>query len=186
MKKIIFLILLFATIISVSAQEDSSPKKFSFSNITEFGFPATGSQGVTFEATTVYGFAINRQHCIGIGFGFGLSTKISAGYSLFSNGLYTPIYFNYRVYFKPEKTFSPHINFATGGIFVNNGKGSLVSIASGFKARKFSLSSGLSFMAINREREVYDACYYEDYSYPYIYKEWIYLFGVTLKVGVTF
>ena len=170
MKKIVLtLVSLFVAIILVNAQEDSKPEKYNYSNITEFGFTTVSPQSIAFEATTVHGFAINKQHCFGLGIGFGVSSRT---YGV----LYTPMFLNYRLYFKPDKTFSPHVNVNLGGILVNDGQGIMASVTSGFKARKFSLSSGLSFMAINQKKD----------SYMYPYREWVYPFGFTIKVGFTF
>ena len=170
-KTILTLVSFFVAIIFVQAQENSSPEKYSYSNVTEFGFTTTGPEGIAFEATTVHGFALNKQHCIGFGVGFGVS-------SLTSNALYTPMFINYRLYFRPDKTFSPHVNIAAGGILIDEGQGFMASVTSGFKSRKFSLSSGLSFMAIKQT-------YSNDYYWG-TYQKWVYPFGVTIKVGFTF
>jgi len=177
-KTTLFLVLLFVTVFSALAQEEADVEKFNYSNITEFGFNTTSPEGIAFEATTVHGFSINKKHCIGFGVGIGLHSQIPST-------IYTPIFFNYRIYFKPTKTFSPHVNVIAGGVLVDDGKGIIASFSSGFRAGKFSLSSGLSFMAICRTytQEFISGGYITEIKTD---KEWIYPFGVTIKVGFSF
>lgn len=175
---------LFLASVSLFAQENESKNEsneaIKYSNITEFGFLTTNPSGIAFEAVTIHGFSIDKKHCLGIGIGMGLSSH------LYSSPFYTPVFVNYRYYFSPHKTFSPHVNVAVGGVGVEDGFGIYSVITAGFRAGKFSFSSGVSFMP------VYEQHYYDNYYYGYYggyhesRKEWIYPFGIVLKVGFSF
>ncbi len=185
--KVFVLIPFLFAVLSLSAQENETKETITYSNITEFGFVTASPQGVGMEGTTVNGFAINKQHCIGIGIGIGGSFHNS----YYSATAYTPLFFNYRLYFKPDKKFSPHINVSVGGLLAKDGEGIYSSITAGFRAGKFSFSSGISYMAIYRTESisyyeyVYDPYYY---SYPYTsnVSEWYFPFGITIKCGFSF
>jgi len=173
-------VLLSATV-TLSAQEN---ERIKYSNITEFGFLTTSPMGVAFEGTTVNGFSMDKYHHIGLGIGMGYSHHTSYRYD---GTAYMPMFVNYRLYFKPEKSFSPHVNAALGGVMAEDGGGIYSSITMGFRAGKFSFSSGLSFMAIEREESRnwwYDP-YYPEYEY-YSVKYWSFPFGITIKCGFSF
>jgi len=193
--------------ISLFAQENEKNEKIKYSNVTEFGFSTARPKGVSLEATTAHGVSINKaHHFFGLGFGIGLCYRQegfikdvnifsdgSYGYSSTNPKVYMPIFLNYRYYFKPEKTFSPHLNLSAGGIMLREGYGIYSSITMGFRAGKFSFSSGLSLMPMYREEIMIK--YYESVntwgkpiSMPYSVTEWkwSYPFGLTLKVGFAF
>jgi hypothetical protein len=190
----VFSALLFATV-SLSAQEKET---ITYSNITEFGFMATSPRGLTFEATTVNGFALNKQHHVGLGLGMGFIYHTSPSSSSYYYNddfliMHTPVFVNYRYYFKPEKSFSPHINAALGGIMVRDGFGIYSALTMGFKAGKFSFSSGLSFIVLEREERIYNG-WWDDWGGYYqssdsngkTEKKWYFPFGFTLKCGFSF
>jgi len=168
--------------ISLFAQKNEKNEKIKYSNVTEFGFSTARPNGFSFEATTAHGFSLEKQHHFGLGTGFGV------WYNYTSNvgAAYMPIFFNYRYYFKPDKTFSPHINVSIGGITAENSMGAYSSIAFGFKSGAFSFSSGLSFMPFYQTYYGYfddfGGIFYDNYSF----REWQYPFGITLKVGFAF
>lgn len=170
--------------VSLFGQENESNEAIKYSNITEFGFFATSPRSFGFEATTVNGFSIDQKHCLGIGLGFGTILGISEDY--FS--VYMPITVNYRFYFSPKNSFSPHLNAALGGVMVTEGIGIYSAVTMGFRAKRFSFSSGFSFMAIESELEEYVSGYNEwgNYGYYKSVKKWVYPFGIVLKVGFTF
>jgi hypothetical protein len=172
MKAKVFLSVLFisASIVSIYAQENESKSVINYSNITEFGLITTSPRSVGIEGTSINGFSINQKHNIGVGIGFGGSFYTD----YYTATAYTPVFFNYHLYFKPDKKFSPHFNIAAGGLLAKDGEGIYSSITAGFRAGKFSFSSGISFMAIYREEEryatYYDYSLYDPYSYEYSYK----------------
>ncbi|MDR2410686.1 MAG: hypothetical protein LBE13_21600 [Bacteroidales bacterium] len=174
---------LWASIVILFAQEQGHKKNIDYSNISEVGFVTTSPRGIAFEATTVNGFSINKKHHIGLGVGFGGSF-----YETYYTGTaYTPVFINYRFYFKPENKFSPHVNISAGGLLVKDGEGLCSSFTAGFKAGKFSFSSGISFMAIYRgEKVTKEDCYYSyRYSYKTTVSQWHFPFGITVKCGFT-
>jgi hypothetical protein len=191
MKAKVFLSIAFlsASIITLFAQEQEHKEIISYSNISEVGFVTTSPRGLAVEATSINGFSINKKHHIGLGVGFGGSFYET----YYSGTAYTPVFFNYRFYFKPEKKFSPHVNISAGGLLVKDGEGICFSGTAGFRTGKFSFSSGISFMAIHREEKVIkDGCYsFAPYSssYSYSYKttvsQWHCPFGITVKCGFT-
>ena len=154
--------------VSLFAQENEKKETYTYSNITEFGYAAASFKGVLLEATTVNGVAIDKQHLFGLGVGFGTNVFHTSFENVF---VYMPIFLNYRFYFKPEKTFSPHVNVSLGGIAMEEGRGLYSSVTMGFKAGIFSFSSGLSFTPI----------YYKEKT-----KKDVSLFGITLKCGFSF
>jgi hypothetical protein len=167
--------------VSLLAQEN---EKVTYSNVTEFGFSTASPQGISLEATTAHGVIFNKTHLLGLGVGIGMSFH---NY----NTAYMPIFFNYRLYFKPNSTFSPHLNVAVGGIMPKDGVGIYSAITMGFKAGHFSFSSGLSFTPIYRTG--WDGnYYYDDYCFDHYYSfrkpspVWYFPFGMTLKVGFAF
>ena len=176
--------------VSLFSQENETKGSLTYSNITEFGFFTTSPQGVAFEATTTQGFSIDKTHHLGLGIGIGFNnykTTTIIHYNYSSSDKYTifymPVFVNYRFYFKPHKTFSPHLNIAVGGTMVEEGAGIYSAITMGFKAGKFSFSSGCSFMAFEgEEKTTYSAIY----PYSKTVKKWIYPFGITLKWGFAF
>ena len=186
-KVVVFSVFLLATV-SLFGQENESKKEsneaIKYSNITEFGFFATSPRSLGYEATTVNGFSIDQKHCFGIGLGFGYIWGFSGDYFY----LHTPVYVNYRLYFSPEKSFSPHLNIALGGVMITEGAGIYSALTMGFKAKRFSFSSGFSFMAIEEKREttVYEHTDWNSHTYRKEIKEWQYPFGIVLKCGFTF
>jgi len=182
---------------SLFAQEN---EKIKYSNVTEFGFTTVSPRGISLEATTAHGFSIEKQHHFGLGTGMGVcfhrggfvTSNDFYGYSSSTHGkIYMPIFFNYRFCFKPEKTFSPHVNIAVGGLATNDGAGIYSAITMGFKAGAFSFSSGLSFMPICVKEDYY-GYYYDNWgnirpeTTPKIFNKWYFPFGITLKAGFTF
>jgi len=151
--------------VSLFAQENEKKETYRYANITEFGLLTAGLKGVAPEATTAHGISVNKQHYFGLGFGIGLCQ------TRYDESAYMPIFLNYRFYFKPEKTFSPHVNVSLGGIAMEEGRGLYSSVTMGFKAGIFSFSSGLSFTPI----------YYKEKT-----KKDVSLFGITLKCGFSF
>ena len=205
MKSIAFVLSVFLLAwVSLSAQESDSESKerIRYSNITEFGFITANPKGISLEATTVQGFSIDKTHHLGLGLGMGgnfYTRTIDDTYYGFRESYtetapYMPMFLNYRLYFKPDKVFSPHVNIALGGLLDEDMKGGVYSaITMGFRAGKFSLSAGASLLAINRYTYEY---VYEDYCdpsgncYPLSYSvpkwKWNYPFGLVLKCGFSF
>jgi len=160
--------------VSLFSQENET-SAFKYSNITEFGFITTNPQRVAFEGTTVQGFSMNKQHCVGLGIGMGGCSDI---------GFYTPIFVNYRYYFSPKKSFSPQVNASLGGVLVEDGEGIYSSLTVGFKAGKFSFSSGFSFMAVYQDYYYYNDRWGDEYYKPH--GSWEFPLGITIKCGFTF
>ena len=168
-----------------NAQEETS--KINYANITEGGIITASPRGVALEATTINGFSINKSHVVGLGFGIG----ISYNQSYVGNGAaYTPIFVNYRYYFKPDQKFSPHVNAAVGGLITEDGGGIYSTITAGFRVKRFSFSSGISMMALQRDVNLWDyygsgidvgGCVVDSYE-----KEWFYPFGFVIKCGFSF
>ncbi|MCL2245756.1 MAG: hypothetical protein FWC10_01400 [Lentimicrobiaceae bacterium] len=186
-KPIFFSLLMIFASVSLFAQESESQNSISYSNVTEFGVIAASPKSVFFEATTAHGFALNKQHHFGFGVGIGGNF-----HSDYRTGVeaHMPLFLNYRFYFKPDKRFSPHVNVALGGAILKDGGGLYSSVTMGFRAGKFSFSSGLSFLAIQRDEAWYD---YEDpYGYGYNNatwrkeSNWYFPIGITLKWGFAF
>ena len=169
--------------VSLSAQENETKETIGYSNVTEFGLLSASPRGVSLEGTTAHGFSINKQHHFGFGTGIGINLSTNSAVS------YMPIFFNYRFYFKPEKTFSPHASIAIGGLTLEEGYGIYSSVTMGFRAGKFSFSSGLSFMPFVATKHYYDYYYDEWGIYQSITKsesKWSYPFGITIKCGFAF
>ena len=192
-----------AASISLIAQENGTKEKITYSNVTEFGLLTASPKGVAFEATTAHGVSFDKQHNLGLGFGIGVrlyTTTYSDPYYFYTSkrtntNVYMPIFLNYRLYFRPEKTFSPHMNIAVGGLMqADDGKGMYSSITMGFRAGKFSFSSCISLMAVNQQETVTKYYDYVDPYNGYIYTtsysvrewKWSYPFGITLKWGFSF
>lgn len=187
---------LFLVSVSLFAQENGSNETIKYSNITEFGFYAVSPRGISFEATTVNGFSMDKHHHFGLGFGMGYNFFLSYEYPT----AYMPAFVNYRYYFTPDKRFSPQINASLGGAMVEDGGGIYSSLTMGFKAKKFSFSSGLSLMALYRHEtwsDWIDNGYYDSdldrwiedpdaHSISHESKKWYFPFGFVLKVGFAF
>ncbi|MCL2131194.1 MAG: hypothetical protein FWH36_01875 [Lentimicrobiaceae bacterium] len=158
---------------SLFAQENKSEGKFKYSNITEFGFITVNPQSFAFEGTTVQGFSINKKHHLGLGIGMGVNLEY---------GYYMPVFANYRLYFHPERTFSPHVNYALGGIIMEESGGIYNTLTAGFKAGAFSFDSGLSWMMVTRRERGYVP------AYGYYVNDWhaYFPFGFVLKFGFSF
>jgi len=180
---IAFLFALVFQYVFAQEQEVAQKKSFAYSNITEGGFFTTSPNGAAFEVTTIHGFSVNKKHNWGFGFGIGVSSNFyNSNYYSSSSHVYCPMFVNYRHYFSPEQTFSPHLNVSLGGVEVNKGSGVYSAITMGFRIRKFSLSSGMSFMAVKKEED------YSPYYPPPIFTttKWYYPYGITIKCGVAF
>ena len=188
--RIFFFLLSFSVSVALFAQENEIKEKISYSNLTEFGPILLSPQGSSFEATTVQGIALNKKHLFGLGVGIG---------GIFINGamIGMPIFFNYRYYFKPDKTFSPHLNAALGSIMLKDSWGTYSSVTAGFRVGKFTLSSGLSFLALRIEKRWYEDIYvpepdcdYGDYYYIYTIEhktnKWHFPLGISIKWGFAF
>jgi len=141
-------------------------KPVRYSNITEIGLILAGEGGL-FGLTTVNGISINRKHLIGVGLGLGLGDITHVDEFRFFPDGYAFIYANYRIYFKPDKNFSPFINLAAG-VALEMKTGVYSSITGGFRYKYFSLTGGLANIAI-----------------PCTCAEWHYPFGFSLKIGFT-
>jgi len=182
-EKLIFSLFLFFISVALFAQNEEIKTKISYSSITDFGFMTASPRGFSFEATTTHGFSLDKKHHFGIGIGIGLNQN---GKYSSSPIVYMPFFANYRVYFNPDKNFSPHFNLALGGFMLRVGGGAYSSASIGFKVGKFTLSQGLSFFALRKE-EVW-----REYNYPYYgYKEkremrWYFPVGLTFKWGFAF
>ena len=191
----------FAIILLSSVSYAQEKENMTYSNITEFGFRAVSPRGIAFDATTVNGIAINKQHLLGIGIGIGgsfiynntiyISSFEDYDYKNVPGAAYMLVYLNYRCYFNPQQKFSPHINISLGGLMTQDGYGGFSSITAGFRAGRFSFASGFSFMPMLRSVEVgYYNGRYDDYGNWYYptntISKWYYPFGFTLKVGFSF
>ena len=200
MKVIAFVLTSFLLVfVPLSAQEKTTADSITYSIIGESGMVSASIRGISFETTVVNGISINKQHLIGLGMGFGdnfYTIVYSSPYSRAessSSAVYMPIFVNYRFYIKPQKTFSPHINVAAGGIWIENGGGIYSSLTMGFRAGFFSFSSGLSLMAIHQKEGMAFDEYFDPYTntfYSYSRPEpvwiWRYPLGITVKVGFSF
>lgn len=191
----------FLVSVSLFGQENESKNEskeaITYSGITEFGFYSVSPWGISFEATTVNGFTMDKHNHFGLGVGM--------GYNIYSpykhrNTAYMPVFMNYRYCFTPNKKFSPHVNVSLGGVMVEDGGGVYTSLTMGFRIKKFSFSSGLSFMAVRRnelESESFDHSYFDEntglwVNDPYAYwvehteRIWYFPFGFTIKCGFAF
>ncbi|MDD3280679.1 MAG: hypothetical protein PHC83_03820 [Bacteroidales bacterium] len=177
LKAVLVVIFVFSMmLIQAQNQEDNKVK---YSNITEWGLLGSPSERfIAFEGTTVNGFAIGG-HNLGIGLGLGLGGDMDAA----EPGVYCPIFINYRYYFNPLKSFTPHINVALGGMSRVEAMGIYSTLTTGFRSHKFSFSSGFFFQAY--ESEIWD---YDQYGIYYNTnkKEWRYPWGIMIKVGFSF
>ena len=170
-KAIAFTAFLLASV-SLFAQENETSIKYS--NITEVGITTASPQSFGFEATTAHGVSIEKAHNLGMGFGIGFNVSDKAGFNL-----YMPVFFNYRLYFKPQNKFTPHFNVALGMLVPADGMGYYSAVTMGFRSGKFSFSSGLSFLPVYRKGEVFwDGRRSED--------KWYFPFGITIKAGFAF
>ena len=198
MKVIVLIITVLSVSVSLFAQDNKEENKYNetimYSNITEFGIAAASPRGIALEGTTVHGFSLHKQHHLGVGIGIGFTSCSYTyryyypygGYSSmhsYSSG-YTPIFVNYRYYFFPNRKRSPHVNASLGGLITGDGESSgggiYSSITMGYRVRKFSLSSGFTFMAIcNEEEQV-------SYGYAPTKNKWHFPVGFTIKLGFSF
>jgi hypothetical protein len=172
-----FNLFLFASV-SLSAQElyeveTENGKAIRYSNITEIGVIGFANIWDILGGTTVNGISINKEHFVGMGLGAGLG-RFPHVYST----IYFPLYANYRFYFISNGKSSPHIDLAVGGILSNGNNGFYSSFAIGFRARNFSFSLGMPFIAMS--------CQVENRIYKTIEHHWDYLYGGTVKIGFTF
>ena len=203
--KIFFSLIFFFASATLFAQEKETKQNITYSSITEFGVASLSPQCYSFEASVAQGFALNKKHHFGIGIGIGEIMRIDN--SIEDNiSISMPVFLNYRHYFKPDKTFSPHVNASLGGIMLKNGGGIYSVIATGFRVGKFTLSSGISFLAF-RKKETYwenvrvpyyegyydeqgdyhiDECGYYYASSPRERNKWHFPLGITLKWGFAF
>ena len=156
MKSKAVLVVIFVFSMMLIQAQNQEEKKIKYSNITEWGLLGSPSERfISFEGTTVNGFAIDG-HNLGIGLGIGFGHDY---------GIYCPTFINYRYYFNPLKSFTPHINVALGAMSQSDGIGFYSTLTSGFRSYKFSLSSGLFFQA------------YENGAIPW---------GIMIKAGLSF
>jgi hypothetical protein len=160
------------------AQEQSSSIKYAL--LLEGGFSG-GMKHVAIEQTVFNGIAINEQHVVGIGMGLGLG--ISGVIKNNTDGIYCPVYANYRYYFKTG-TFSPHINFSVGGMMLSDSEAWYSSLSAGFRKHKFTFSSGVFFHAYQYTQytTTYDS--YPSKEESRIVQE--FPVGLIVKVGVAF
>ena len=170
-KTISTVVFLFVSV-CLSAQENES---ISYSNVTEFGLITASPKGVGLEATTAHGIAFDKTHLLGFGVGIGINWHSQ------NNTAYMPIFVNYRCYFKPNSNFSPHVNVAVGALIPRDGMGIYSSVTMGFRAGKFSFSSGLSYTPMQGVGRY--SVFYDPYWKP---KSWYHPFGITLKWGFAF
>ena len=188
------LILFLVVSFSLSAQEQEKKERIiKYSIITEAGIVSANPKEISVDATVVNGFSINKQHLIGLGIGYGtgfgdgfrsISYNSSYSYTMSYYADYIPIFVNYRLYFKPDKKFSPHINVSVGGIATEETGGVYSSIAMGFRSEKFSFSSGVSFMTTH-QIDWFET--YDNFTYNISPKRTLrYHLGITLKAGFTF
>jgi len=110
---------------------------------------------------------------LGLGFGIGGCIMFDSYWGDEEECAYTPIFVNYRYYFNPGKSFSPHINAALGGLIATDGGGIYSAITMGFLAGKFSFSSGFSFLFVTEKDWYGDLVGY----FP---------LGITIKCGFSF
>jgi len=192
---VLALIAFLAVSVSAFAQDNETKENIKYSNITEFGFFTASPRSFAFEGTMVHGVSIDKQHHLGLGIGIGWNNCHSYRYST----AHMPMFVNYRYYFSPNKKFSPHFNVALGGVAVGDGGGIYSALTAGFRAGKFSFSSGLSFMAVYREEmwskwyntypypyDPYNSYMPDGYSINYYQKDWHFPFGIVIKCGFTF
>lgn len=175
--KAVLLVIFVFSMMLIQAQNQEE-KKVKYSNITEWGLLGSPSERfIALEGTTVNGFAIGG-HNLGIGLGLGLGGDLDD-----EPGVYCPIFINYRYYFNPLKSFTPHINVALGGMSRVEAMGIYSTLTTGFRSHKFSFSSGFFFQAY--ESEIWD---YDQYGIYYNTnkKEWRYPWGIMIKVGFSF
>jgi len=179
--RVFFLVIFTVSSLFIQAQNEKD-QKVKYSNITEWGFSGSPSASfLSLEGITVNGIAIGGSR-IGLGLGLGLGGDFDTDF-----GVYCPIFLNYRYYFNHESSFSPHINVALGGTSRTDGIGIYSTLSSGFKSGKFSLSTGLFFQAYEK---VTINSYYDNVTGVYItedpLKNWVYPWGITIKVGFSF
>ena len=190
-------------LVSLAAQESETgetKKTYAYSNVTEMGIITASPRGVGMEVTTANGVSIYKQHHLGLGLGIGACFHRYGG--IFT---YMPVFANYRYYFKPEKTFSPHINASLGGMVLDKGYGIYSSLTMGFRvetkgfgypygfgfaAGNFTFSTGLSCTPVYREVYVekwdYDPIYGGTITYREYEVKWTNLFGFVIKCGFSF
>jgi hypothetical protein len=170
------------------AQEGTS--KFSYANIAEAGLVNASPQGYGLEITTVNGFSINKHHVVGFGVGIGTNYHNSHNFYHYGWTRYMPVFVNYRYYFFPDRKFSPHVSASLGGTVSNSGNywgndyggGIYSSITAGFRVKKFSLSSGISFMPMAARGYMNYGCEIERSSEWEMYFPW----GFMVKLGFAF
>jgi len=191
--------------VSLAAQENETgetKKTYAYSNVTEMGIITASPRGVGIEVTTANGVSIVKQHHLGLGLGIGACFHRYGG--VFA---YMPVFANYRYYFKPGKTFSPHVNASLGGMVLDKGYGIYSSLTMGFRvetkgfgylygyglgfgAGNFTFSTGLSYAPVYREVYVerwdYDPIYGGPITYEVPEVKWTNLFGFVIKCGFSF
>ncbi|MDR0604314.1 MAG: hypothetical protein LBG80_08450 [Bacteroidales bacterium] len=181
--KIIIAIVFTGLFFQSYAQEKQSPS-VKYTLLLEGGF-CGGIKHVAIEQTVFNGITINGQHVIG--FGMGLGSGIAGIIESNTRVVYCPIYANYRYYFKTG-TFSPHLNFAVGGMMLLDSEAWYSSLTAGFRKHKFTFSSGIFFHAYQYTKytEVYhnDIYHYSSYMEGKVVQE--FPVGLIVKVGVTF
>jgi hypothetical protein len=160
-KIIALLILVLTTQVSFSQNGSDFKPKYSF--INEYGyFFGGGSNTGIFGMTGVFvnGVRFHQNHFLGIGLGYE---------SDFTNGQSIPIFLNYRYFFNTQKKLKPLINIGIGtrlstwedvNIYwpadyyqpiYHHAFGFYTTVAAGFNAGAFSLTSGLFLKTVGDE-----------------------------------
>jgi hypothetical protein len=150
-KKIILVVVsIFIIIPTLSFGQDATminKKNVSYSFITEHGLYLGWDIGYT--GVFVNGICFNKTQDL-IGIGVGVEYGIASGLSI-------PIYANYRHYFPSKTKLEPLVNVAIGTRFcaVYSWKPSMMglytTIASGFRVKSFSFTSGLFVKSLNND-----------------------------------
>jgi len=164
-KTLVILLLLSVITTSIFAQNQTTPK-FTYAFINEYGFYFGGmsaNSGPGFAGIFVNGVKFNNgQDLIGIGLGYEVDGTVDES---------IPIFINYRHIFPTNVKVKPIVNFALGTRFSSWTESSIIgydinlvpiyspsvsksafgiysTIAAGFQANAFSLSSGFFFKSV--------------------------------------
>ena len=129
-----------------TSENSEKDKKVSYSFITEHGMYMWW---VGYAGVFVNGICFNKTQDLA-GIGIGLEYDIASGASY-------PIFVNYRHYFPTKTKLEPLINIAVGtrlcGVYSWQPSmlGLYTTIASGFRVKSFSFSSGLFVKSLNSD-----------------------------------
>jgi hypothetical protein len=163
--KIVKIIALFILVLTtqVSFSQNGSDFKPKYSFINEYGyFFGGGTNTGIFGMTGVFvnGVRFHQNHFLGIGLGYE---------SDFTDGQSIPMFLNYRYFFNTQKKLKPLINIGLGArlstwedyiydpyfyteeIIYNHAFGLYTTVAAGFNAGAFSLTSGLFLKTVGDE-----------------------------------